>query len=145
MYGSSFWGHFGWLCRDYALSIFLSQITNVVFLYIYSCCNLPKRGVLWGKSEHGGYTITLDPLRARARFWIDQTVSFHGYDKPNFHVQVDCWSLGVILYILPSGTPPFSEDRWLFVSSQLICPTNIELTVCMAGPVDWIWELKYSR
>ena len=55
------------------------------------------------------------------------------------------WSLGVILYIRPSGTPPFSEDRWLFVSSRLICPSNIDLTVCMAGPVDWIWELKYSR
>ena len=55
------------------------------------------------------------------------------------------WSLGVILYIRPSGTPPFSEDRWLFVSSRLICPSNIDLTVCMAGPVGWIWELKYSR
>ena len=38
-----------------------------------AAATLQPRGVLLGKSEHEGYTITLNPLRARARFYIAPT------------------------------------------------------------------------
>ena len=38
-----------------------------------------------------------------------EVVSNAGLPKSSYNPKVDCWSPGVILYILPSGKPPFSR------------------------------------
>ena len=52
------------------------------------------------------------------------------FRERNYSLKVDCWSLGVILYILLSGSPPFSEDRKIGMKLRLGCysPLNSDRT-----------------
>jgi len=56
------------------------------------------------------------------QYMAPEVVSAGGIPGCSYDLKVDCWSLGVILYILLSGTPPFSEERkcGLSLRSQIL-------------------------
>ena len=56
------------------------------------------------------------------KYMAPEVVAGAGIPGCSYDLKVDCWSLGVILYILLSGTPPFSEERkcGLSLRSQIL-------------------------
>ena len=90
-------------CKNASTAV-LPSVSGRIVYNLWSLCNLLDWQVIVSKCDDLMVSLKQPVIYDT---YSAMPINWYSYRR---------WSLGVILYILPSGTPPFSEDRWLFVS-----------------------------